>query len=280
MATFNSSTGTPTKPVISGSSGQWGYLLNTIIDEFDADFTNLDTRVTTLEGVTHVTAFLGLSDTPSSFTSSNYVRANSGGTALEFVTPSITELSDTPANLGSANQILKMNSGGTALEWGTDASGGGGITVQDARNGLSATNSSASGSGSLQYTSSSGQFTFYPPDLSNFASSSNGTAVRSGYVNGTSTNSPFNGVGTYIIAQGTTGNTSTEYNNGQDVSGSSIFPSGAITVDTSGGNVILQPNSTAIGSGTWKCMGQIKNLSVTGSNNYMSHRTTLWLRIS
>ena len=155
MATFNSSTGTPTKPVISGSSGQWGNLLNTIIDEFDADFTNLDTRVTTLEGVTPVTAFLGLSDTPSSFTSSNYVRANSGGTALEFVTPSITELSDTPSNLGSANQILKMNSGGTALEWGTDDSGTG-LNL----NSFSVTTASAQNTASLSY--SNGTFTFTP----------------------------------------------------------------------------------------------------------------------
>jgi len=280
MATFNSSTGTPTKPVISGSSGQWGNLLNTIIDEFDADFTNLDTRVTTLEGVTHVTAFLGLSDTPSSFTSSGYVRANSGGTALEFVTPSITHLSDTPANLGSANQILKMNSGGTALEWGTDASGGGGITVQDARNGLSHTQNSASGGGSFSYSASTGVMTYTPPNLSSFASSTNGTAVRSGYVNGTSSNSPFNVVGTYLWASGTIGNTSTEYNNGADAQGTSIYPAGAISFDTGGGNVAIDVSSSNMGSGTWKAMGQIKNLGTSASGNYMQHRHTLWLRIA
>ena len=153
MGTFNSAN--YVKPVVSGSSGQWGTLLNNIVDQIDTDFTSIDTRVTTLEGVTPVTAFLGLSDTPSSFTSSNYVRANSGGTALEFVTPSITELSDTPSNLGSANQILKMNSGGTALEWGTDDSGTG-LNL----NSFSVTTASAQNTASLSY--SNGTFTFTP----------------------------------------------------------------------------------------------------------------------
>ena len=155
MGTFNSAN--YVKPVVSGSSGQWGQLLNNIVDQIDTDFTSIDTRVTTLEGVTPVTAFLGLSDTPSSFTSSNYVRANSGGTALEFVTPSITELSDTPSNLGSANQILKMNSGGTALEWGTDDSGTG-LNL----NSFSVSTASAQSTASLSY--SNGTFTFTPND--------------------------------------------------------------------------------------------------------------------
>tara|TARA_X000001036_G_C20669562_1_gene801973 strand:+ start:272 stop:1138 length:867 start_codon:yes stop_codon:yes gene_type:complete len=164
MATFNSSTGTPTKPVISGSSGQWGNLLNTIIDEFDADFTLIDTRIDTLEAVTHVTAFTGLSDTPSSYTSSSYVRANSGGTALEFVTPSITELSDTPSSLGSPNQILKMNSGATALEWASDSSGGGGIALGD----LSIVSGGTANTASLSYNSANGQFTFTGNDYTGF----------------------------------------------------------------------------------------------------------------
>ena len=201
-------------------------------------------------------------------------------TAFEFVTPSITHLSDTPANLGSANQILKMNSGGTALEWGTDDSGGGGITVQDARNGLSHTQNSASGSGSFSYTASTGVMTYTPPDLSGFASSTNGTATRSGYVNGTSSNSPFNQVGTYIWASGTIGNTSTEYNNGADASGSTIYPAGAISFDTGGGNVAIDVSSSSLGSGTWKAMGQIKNLGTSATGNYMQHRHTLWLRIA
>ena len=175
MGTFNSAN--YVKPVVSGSSGQWGTLLNNIVDQIDTDFTSIDSRVTTLEGVTHVTAFLGLSDTPSSFTSSNYVRANSGGTALEFVTPSITELSDTPSNLGSANQILKMNSGGTALEWGTDASGGGGISLSEARNGLSHTQNSASGSGSFSYSASTGVMTYTPPNLSNYQTTASASKV-------------------------------------------------------------------------------------------------------
>ena len=100
MGTFNSAN--YVKPVVSGSSGQWGTLLNNIVDQIDTDFTSIDSRVTTLEGVTHVTAFLGLSDTRSSFTSSNYDRAYSGGSAFLFVTPSITELSVSPSILEHA----------------------------------------------------------------------------------------------------------------------------------------------------------------------------------
>tara|TARA_X000001382_G_C3144327_1_gene170729 strand:+ start:64 stop:930 length:867 start_codon:yes stop_codon:yes gene_type:complete len=123
VGTFNSNS--YILPVVGGNSGTWGGLINTALGVVDADFTSIDTRIDTLEAVTHVTAFTGLSDTPSSFTTSAYLRANSGGTALEFVNPSITELSDTPSSLGGANQILKMNSGATALEWASDETGSG-----------------------------------------------------------------------------------------------------------------------------------------------------------
>ena len=176
-----------------------------------------------------------------------------------------------------------MNSGGTALEWGTDASGGGGISLAEARSGISLTSLVASGgqNSALAYNSTTGAFTFQPPDLSGYASSTNGTAVRSGYVNGTSSNSAFNQVGTYIWASGTIGNTATTYSNGQDASGTSIYPAGAISYDTGGGSMGgLQVSSSAIGSGTWKAMGQIQNSGVSASGNYMQHRHTLWLRIA
>jgi hypothetical protein len=49
---------------------------------------------------------------------------NSGGTALEFSTPtsSINDLSDTPASLGSAGQALVVNQAGTALEYSNSSS--------------------------------------------------------------------------------------------------------------------------------------------------------------
>ena len=264
-------------PTVGSDQDSWGGTLNTTIISIDTNLKTVSDAIPTSIVASSIT------DTPNNFTSSasKFVKVNSSGNAIEFVTASITDLSDTPSSLGSANQILKMNSGGTALEWGTDASGSGGITLTEARNGLSVNQLSPSGNqnSALAYTQSTGQFTFQPPDLSGYASSSNGTAVRSGYVQGYVSNTAFNVVGTYIWASGTIGNTSTEYYNGQDVSGSSIYPAGAISYDSGGGNVGIDVSTSAIGTGTWKAMGQIDNLATTASGNYMQHRHTLWLRV-
>lgn len=258
-------------PTVGSDQDSWGGTLNTTIISIDTNLKTVSDAIPTSIVASSIT------DTPNNFTSSasKFVKVNSSGNAIEFVTASITDLSDTPSSLGSANQILKMNSGGTALEWGTDASGSGGIALTD----LSVSSLGASGSGSLSYSNSNGVFTFRPPDLSNYASSSNGTATRSGYVQGYVSNTAFNVVGTYIWASGTIGNTSTEYYNGQDVSGSSIYPAGGISYDSGGGNVGIDVSTSAIGSGTWKAMGQIDNLATSASGNYMQHRHTLWLRV-
>jgi hypothetical protein len=313
MATFNSSTGTPSKPVVNGSSGNWGNLLNEIIDEFDADFTNLDGRIDTLEAVTHVTTFAGLTDTPSSLSgqAGKTLKVNSSGNAIEFVTETVPtnveDLSNVTVSSPSTGQVLKWN--GSAWTNQADASGGGGISVSEARQALSVNqlNPSGGNNAGLSYSDSTGVFTFAPPDLSGYVTSGSpnltGTPtaptaslntnttqiattafvrnnVRTSYVSGTSSNSAFNVVGTYVWASGTIGNTSTEYYNGEDVSGSSIYPAGAISYDSGSGNVAVEVSASAIGSGTWKCMGQIDNLATSASGNYMQHRHTLWLRIA
>ncbi len=74
-----------------------------------------------------VTAFTDLTDTPANLGSTGQIlQVNSGGTALEFATPSsgattFTNLTDTPSSLGTAGQILQVNSGGTALEFVTSS---------------------------------------------------------------------------------------------------------------------------------------------------------------
>ena len=312
MATFNSAS--YVKPVVNGSSGQWGNLLNSVIDQVDTDFTAIDTRIDTLEAVTHVTTFSGLTDTPSSLSgqAGKILKVNSSGNAVEFVTDTIPvnvqDLSNVTVSSPSTGQVLKWD--GSAWTNQADASGGGGISVSEARQAISLSVLSPSGgqNAQLAYSDSTGQFTFAPPDLSGYVSSSSpsftGTPsaptaslntnttqiattafvrnnVRTSYVSGYSSNSAFNVVGTYIWASGTINNTSTQYSNGEDVSGSSIYPAGAISYDTSGGSMGgLQVSTTAIGSGTWKCMGQIQNSGVSGSGNYMQHRHTLWLRIA
>ena len=79
------------------------------------------------------TTFAGLTDTPASLgTAGQYLRVNSGATALEFIAAptgggasTFAGLTDTPAALGSAGQFLRVNSAGTALEF-VAAPGGGG----------------------------------------------------------------------------------------------------------------------------------------------------------
>ena len=139
MGTFNSAT--YVKPVVSSSSGTWGGLLNTVIDQVDTDFTAIDTRVTTVEGKT-----------------SNLSNAFTPVTAF-------TGLSDTPASLGSdANKYVRVNSNGDALEFATVSAGG--IALTDLSVGSELT---ASGDGGITYTSGTGVFQYTPPDLSTYA---------------------------------------------------------------------------------------------------------------
>lgn len=70
-----------------------------------------------------VTAFTGLTDTPSSITASQYLKGNSGGTALEFgaLSQTFTGLTDTPSGYASqAGKLLAVNSGATGVEFVTN----------------------------------------------------------------------------------------------------------------------------------------------------------------
>ena len=169
MATFNSAS--YVKPVVNGSSGQWGNLLNSVIDQVDTDFTAIDTRIDTLEAVTHVTTFSGLTDTPSSLSgqAGKILKVNSSGNAVEFVTDTIPvnvqDLSNVTVSSPSTGQVLKWD--GSAWTNQADASGGGGISLSEARQALSVgSNASASGDGSIGYDNSTGVFTFTPPSIS------------------------------------------------------------------------------------------------------------------
>ena len=176
MATFNSAT--YVKPVVNGSSGNWGNLLNTVIDQVDTDFTAIDTRIDTLEAVTHVTTFAGLTDTPSSLSgqAGKTLKVNSSGNAIEFVTETVPtnvqDLSNVTVSSPSTGEVLKWN--GSAWTNQADASGGGGISVSEARQAISLSVLSPSGgqNAQLAYSDSTGQFTFAPPDLSGYVSSS------------------------------------------------------------------------------------------------------------
>lgn len=67
-----------------------------------------------------VTAFTGLTDTPSSITAGQYLKGNTGGTALEFgaLSQTFTGLTDTPSGYASqAGKLLAVNSGATGLEF-------------------------------------------------------------------------------------------------------------------------------------------------------------------
>ena len=77
-----------------------------------------------------VTTFLGLGDTPSAFGSvGQAVRVATGGTALEFYTPTsggattFLGLTDTPSAIGAMGQVVTVNAGGTALEFADIPSG-------------------------------------------------------------------------------------------------------------------------------------------------------------
>jgi len=72
------------------------------------------------------TTFIGLNDTPPSFTASKFLKVNSGGTAVEFVdSPAVSTilgLSDTPSSFtGKAGKFVKVNSSANAVEFVDDS---------------------------------------------------------------------------------------------------------------------------------------------------------------
>ena len=125
------------------------------------------------------TTFTGLTDTPASLgTAGQYIRVNTGATALEFVAAptgggggatTFEALTDTPASLGSAGQYLRVNSAGTALEFVAAPTGGGGSNFLP-----SADNRSADGG-------------FYYMGWTDDFSSSHGGFVRVSLSDGTAT---------------------------------------------------------------------------------------------
>ena len=64
-------------------------------------------------------SFVGLNDVAVNLATSrdNFIRVNSSGNAIVADSISILDMDDTPTDLGTANQILRMNSQATALEW-------------------------------------------------------------------------------------------------------------------------------------------------------------------
>ena len=257
------------RPTLGGDQDQWGSILNTSIQTIDTTIKNVSDAIPTTVFQSSIT------DTPNSLgTSKQVLRINAAGNNTEFATPAIVDLSDTPASMGTAGQILKVNSGGTALEFSADT----GATLA---NFSVSSGVSSDAVGSLSYESSTGVFTYNRPNLSTYLSTNNFLLLtRTAYVNGYASNTAFNEVGTYIWASATTGNTATEFSNGDDVSGSSIYPASAIAIEASS-KMDLTPDTTAVGTGTWKCMGAMTNgASMNTTNNYKAYRTTLWLRVA
>lgn len=88
-----------------------------------------------------VTAFIGLSDAPSSYTgqAGKTLSVNAGETGLEFVTPpsgggaeNFTDLADTPADYtGQGGKAVAVNPGATGLEFVDFPAGGGGSGFTD-----------------------------------------------------------------------------------------------------------------------------------------------------
>tara|TARA_E500000331_G_scaffold354164_1_gene406508 strand:+ start:3137 stop:4894 length:1758 start_codon:yes stop_codon:yes gene_type:complete len=74
------------------------------------------------DNTTVASAFISLTDTPSSLSAGKWLKVNAGGTDLEWTdapstgVTSFTGLNDTPGSL-TANKWLKVNAGGTALEY-------------------------------------------------------------------------------------------------------------------------------------------------------------------
>ncbi|UUV43800.1 hypothetical protein RCKICKAPOO_59 [Rhodobacter phage RcKickapoo] len=69
------------------------------------------------------TTFLGLTDTPSSYTANKIPQVNSAGTALVWVDMPAEAENELPAFAGNGGKILALNSAGTAVEWITPPEG-------------------------------------------------------------------------------------------------------------------------------------------------------------
>ena len=163
------------------------------------------------------TTFVGLTDTPSTFTGNGdyFVKVNSAATALVFTadpgyltgSSSIDALNDvdtatvapqsgeglvwngtkwvpsTIPSLGSFSITTSTASGGGSLSYNT---GTGVFTFVPADltgattlSSFSVSSATASGSGSLSYNNATGAFTFTPPDLTNFVTSSSAVTLSS-----------------------------------------------------------------------------------------------------
>jgi hypothetical protein len=157
--------------------------------------TSLWQPITPSGGGSGSATFTGLTDTPSSFTATKFLRANSGGTALEYataLTPSNLTVTNNAASGGGSISYIPGANGATLnfippdlSSYATTASlasvatsgaysdltGTPSLSSYIALTDLSVTNNAASGSGSLAYNNTTGVFTFTPP-----ASSGGGSA--------------------------------------------------------------------------------------------------------
>lgn len=95
------------------------------IEVFVNSETTIQTNILGIPGADGSTNFIGLTDTPASFSgeATKHLAINAGETAVEFVaaptaTTEFVSLTDTPANYsGEANKLLSVNVGETAVEF-------------------------------------------------------------------------------------------------------------------------------------------------------------------
>ena len=120
--------------------------------------------------------FTGLTDTPSSFTATKFLRANSGGTALEYatvLTPSNLTVTNNAASGGGSVSYIPGANGATLSFIPPDLSSYIGLTD------ISLTASGPSGGGSLSYNNTTGAFSYTPADVSGFITGITGESLYS-----------------------------------------------------------------------------------------------------
>jgi hypothetical protein len=127
-----------------------------------------------------------------------------------------------------------------------------------------------SGSGASLTSLPAGQLTGALPAISG-ASLTNLPAPTSAQVLDATAGATAGGVGTYLFANI---NSSTAYNLGGTIAGSSLLPTGAQTVDAAPSTARVAGNGSAQ-AGTWRCMG-----TRTAASGSITNNATLWLRIS